>query len=153
MPCSSCHVVPLTRDAPGHLDGDNVAEVKLDRLNPLGTYATGTATCANLYCHGDGQRSTGAASWVATTDLTCTSCHKMDGTGMSGAHRDHITRNVQCSQCHSTVINASRTIIGPMLHVNGLHEVKLTSGTYDAARRRCSNTACHGTKDWAEAVP
>lgn len=150
MPCSSCHVVPLTKDAPGHLDGNNVAEVKFDRLNLLGTYATGTATCTNLYCHGTGQRNSGSVSWVATTDLTCTSCHKLDGTGMSGEHRKHIEKNVQCSQCHSTVINADRAIIAPMLHINGLHEVKLTNGgTYEASKQRCT-TACHGPKNWIE---
>ena len=151
MPCSSCHTVPLTRDAPGHLDGNNVAEVKFDRLNPAATYNTGATSCANLYCHGNGRSSNGSASWISTTDFGCTSCHKLDGTGMSGAHREHIQANVQCSQCHSTVIDANRAIIAPVLHVNGQHEVKLTSGTWDPLRRRCSNSiGCHGTRDWEE---
>jgi predicted CxxxxCH...CXXCH cytochrome family protein len=150
IPCSSCHVVPTTLEAPGHRDGDNVAEIKFNTLNPAGTYAAGTATCANLYCHGNGQRSNGSASWITPGELTCTSCHPMNGTGMSGEHSKHIGKNVQCSECHSTVINAARTFIAPMLHINGLHEVKLTTGTYDASRKRCQNTACHGTMDWIE---
>ena len=148
IPCSSCHVVPITLDAPGHRDGDNAAEIRFDTLDRTGTYAAGTATCASLYCHGNGQGSNGSASWVTPGALTCTSCHRLDGTNMSGAHRRHIQANVQCSQCHATVINAARTIIAPMLHVNGLHEVKLANGTYDAAQRRCTNTACHGTRPW-----
>ncbi len=149
IPCSSCHVVPLTLDAPGHRDGDNVAEVKFTPLNRDGKYAAGTATCTNLYCHGNGQSSTGSASWITPGALTCTSCHRMNGTGMSGEHSKHIGKDVQCSACHSTVINAARTFIAPMLHINGLHEVKLTEGTYDASQKRCQNTACHsGTREW-----
>jgi predicted CxxxxCH...CXXCH cytochrome family protein len=143
--------VPLTPDAPGHRDGDNVAEVKFTSLNRDGRYTAGTATCTNLYCHGNGQRSAGTASWITPGALTCTSCHQVNGTGMSGEHSKHIEKEVQCSACHSTVINAARTFIAPMLHINGLHEVKMTEGTFDTQRKRCQNTACHnGTRDWIE---
>jgi predicted CxxxxCH...CXXCH cytochrome family protein len=152
MPCTSCHIVPITLDAPTHRDGDNVAEVKFDRLNPTGTYATGTATCTNLYCHSNGRGNTGTASWVTPGALVCTSCHKLDGTNMSGQHRTHLQENLTCSQCHGTVVDANRNIINANLHVNGLHEVKLangTNGTFDPLRRRCQfNGGCHGTRDW-----
>jgi hypothetical protein len=34
------------------------------------------------------------------------------------------------------------------LHVNGVHEVTMARGTWNAAARSCSNTGCHGTKSW-----
>jgi hypothetical protein len=47
-------------------------------------------------------------------------------------------------------VDASRTIINAGLHVNGLHEIKMAAGTFDASRRRCQSTGCHGTKSWYE---
>ena len=139
--------MPLTLDAPGHRDGDNVAELKFDTLNPAGTYAAGT--CSNLYCHGNGRANTGTASWTTPGALACTSCHSINGTGMSGDHRRHIgEENMRCSQCHGTVVDANRNIINANLHVNGVHEVKMANGTFNAATRQCSNTGCHGTETW-----
>jgi predicted CxxxxCH...CXXCH cytochrome family protein len=147
--CSSCHSVPRTVDAPGHRDGDNVAEVKFDTLNPAGTYSPGTTTCSTQYCHGNGRGNNGTISWLATGPLACGSCHSITGAGMSGDHSRHINgENMRCSQCHATVVDANRTIIGPLLHVNGVHEVKMANGTYNPATRQCSNTGCHGTETW-----
>jgi predicted CxxxxCH...CXXCH cytochrome family protein len=147
--CSNCHAVPTTVDAPGHRDGDNVAEVKFDTLNPAGTYASGTTTCATQYCHGNGRGNNGTISWLATGPLACGACHSVNGTGMSGDHARHINEeNMRCSQCHATVVNQNMTIIGAALHVNGVHEVKMANGTYNPATRQCSNTACHGTETW-----
>jgi len=146
IPCSSCHTVPLTQAAPGHIDGDNAAEVRFGTLNPAGTYAP--TTCANLYCHGNGRGNTGTASWVTPGALACNSCHSITGTGMSGQHATHLGEGLQCSQCHATVVNAGRTIINASLHVNGAHEVRMANGTWDATRRRCQNTGCHGTENW-----
>ncbi len=148
IPCSSCHTVPQTLDAPGHRDGDNVAELKFDTLNPVGAFNRGTSACSNLYCHGNGRGNTGTASWITPGKLACTACHAVDGTGMSGDHRLHIRRNIQCSACHADVINAQRTILKPDLHVNGLHEVKMANGTFNPATRRCQNVGCHGSENW-----
>ncbi len=147
IPCSSCHRVPLTRDSMGHLDGDNVAEVRFNQLNRDAAYAAGTARCTNLYCHGNGRDSNGSASWITPGALGCGSCHSVNGNNMSGAHRRHLDRNVRCSDCHSTVVDDNRNIINAVQHVNGVHEVKLKNGQYDAQRRRCQG-ACHGTRDW-----
>jgi predicted CxxxxCH...CXXCH cytochrome family protein len=147
IPCTACHVVPLTQNAPGHIDGDNKAEVKFDTLNPAGAYATGT--CSTMYCHGNGRGNNGTINWLTIGPLTCTSCHATNGTGMSGRHSRHIQgENMKCSQCHQTVVNAAMTIINADLHVNGVHEVKMANGTWNAATRTCSNTGCHGTKSW-----
>lgn len=146
MPCSTCHVVPTTADAPGHRDGDNVAELRFDTLNPNGTYAAGT--CSNNYCHGTGRTSNGTIAWTATA-LSCTGCHQTNGTGMSGDHRRHIIEeNMKCSECHATVVDAAMSITTPALHVDGVHQVKMANGTYNPATRVCSNTGCHGNETW-----
>lgn len=147
MPCSSCHVVPTTVDAAGHRDGDNVAEVRFDTLNPTGTFAAGT--CSNNYCHGTGRGPTGTITWTAAGPLACTGCHQTNGTGMSGDHRRHINgENMRCNECHATVVNANMAITTPSLHVNGVHEVKMAAGTFNPATRVCSNTGCHGNETW-----
>lgn len=147
MPCTSCHVVPTTVGAPGHIDGDNTAELTFDTLNPAATYAAGT--CSNLYCHGNGRGNTGTATWTTPGALACGACHSINGTGMSGDHRKHIDdKNIRCSECHADVVNANRNIINANLHVNGVHEVKMAAGTYNAATRRCSNLACHEAETW-----
>ncbi|HWO22748.1 MAG TPA: CxxxxCH/CxxCH domain-containing protein [Kofleriaceae bacterium] len=147
MPCSSCHRVPTTAGAPGHIDGDNLAELVFDTLNPAATYANGT--CSNLYCHGSGRGNTGTASWVTPGALACGACHSLTGVGMSGDHRRHIgEENMRCSECHATVVDANRNIIDANRHVNGVHEVKMANGTFNATTRQCSNTGCHGTETW-----
>jgi predicted CxxxxCH...CXXCH cytochrome family protein len=147
IPCSGCHVVPTTVDAPGHRDGDNLAELRFDALNPAATYAAGT--CSTLYCHGNGRGNTGTMSWVATGPLACNACHATNGANMSGDHSKHINgENMRCSQCHGTVVNANMGIINADLHVNGVHEVKMAQGTYNPATRQCANTGCHGVETW-----
>lgn len=148
--CASCHVVPQTVDAPGHRDGDNIAEVKFDTLNPAATYTKATATCGSLYCHGNGRGNNGTIAFTAAGPLSCTGCHATNGTGMSGRHRTHLggEANLKCSACHATVVDANMKIIKGDLHVNGVHEVKMANGTWNATARSCSNTGCHGTKNW-----
>lgn len=147
IPCSSCHVVPTTLDAPGHRDGDNVAELTFDALNPAGTYAGGT--CSSMYCHGNGRGGNGTIAWLATGPLACGACHSVTGSGMSGEHSTHINgENMRCSECHQTVVDQNLGIINANLHVNGVHEVKMAAGTWNPATRQCSNTGCHGTETW-----
>lgn len=147
IPCSSCHIVPTTADAPGHRDGDNVAELRFDALNPAGAYAAGT--CSTMYCHGNGRGNTGSIAWLATGPLACGACHSVTGTNMSGDHNRHINEeNMRCSQCHQTVVDQNRVIINADLHVNGVHEVKMAQGTFNPATRQCSATGCHGVETW-----
>jgi predicted CxxxxCH...CXXCH cytochrome family protein len=147
--CSNCHVVPLTVDAPGHRDGDNIAEVVFDLLNPAGTYTRSNATCANQYCHGTGTGNNGTAVWNVPGTRACGSCHSMNGTNMSGDHRKHIVgEGMRCSQCHADVVTANQTILNANLHINGVHEVKMANGTFNPATRTCANTGCHGTERW-----
>lgn len=147
--CASCHVVPQTVAAPGHMDGDNIAEVRFDALNPQGVYTRANTTCSNLYCHGNGRGNTGTISFVRAGPLACNACHSTTGGGMSGRHATHIgDEGLRCNACHRDVVDQNLVILKPDLHVNGVHEVKMAAGTWDPATRRCSNTGCHGTKAW-----
>lgn len=146
--CSNCHVVPTALDSPGHRDGDNLAEVKFDTMNPAGVYTAANATCSAQYCHGNGQGNTGTIVWTTPMTLACGSCHSINGTGMSGDHRKHLNEGLNCASCHRDVVDAGRNIINPNLHVNGVHEVKMNAGTFNATTRQCTNVGCHGTERW-----
>ncbi len=147
--CSSCHLVPVTDSESRHRDGDNIAEVKFDGLNPTGVFTRATSTCSTSYCHGNGRGSNGTVVWNAPGAKTCTSCHATSGTGMSGRHRKHIgDERMKCSECHGTVVNSQQTIINANLHINGVHEIKMANGTFDATARTCANTGCHETERW-----
>lgn len=145
--CSDCHTVPQMVSSPGHMNG--VVDVIFTTLNPAGAFDKATSTCTTLYCHGNGRGNNGTKSWITPGALPCTGCHATNGTNMSGEHSRHINgEGMKCSGCHATVVNAAMTIIAPMLHVNGVHEVKMANGTYNATTKTCANTGCHGTKTW-----
>jgi predicted CxxxxCH...CXXCH cytochrome family protein len=150
--CSSCHVVPTEVSSPGHLDGDNRAEIPFDALNPAASYDLAAGRCDNLYCHGNGRASVGTMVWADDVTITCTSCHAMTGggaTGLQGDHKKHFDKGYDCVDCHQQVIGAGRVIVAPALHVDGLREVSiLTGGSYAPATRRCTNLACHGDETW-----
>ena len=152
--CERCHVTPTSALSPGHIDGDGRAEVRFDALNPTGTYAAATATCAASHCHGNGRTDAGTATWTTDPVITCASCHNDATTPstsftMSGQHRLHVkTRGIACQECHSTVVNATNAIIGLPLHIDGTIQVSLRQpGTWTASTKRC-DPACHGLESW-----
>jgi len=147
--CTDCHKVPLTLNDPGHRDGDDIAEITFSALNPAGAYNFDTATCSTMYCHSNGRGNNGTKSWLDAGMLACGACHSVTGTGMSGRHSRHINgENMECSECHATVVNAQQAIINANLHINGVHEVKMAQGAWNPNTRQCSNTGCHNTKSW-----
>jgi predicted CxxxxCH...CXXCH cytochrome family protein len=147
--CASCHTAPAAVDAPGHIDGDNQAELPFGALNRAATYTAATATCDNLYCHGNGRGDNGTMVWTEPGPLGCTSCHGTTGNTLSGRHGTHLGEGFQCVECHQDVVDRNRTIIGPARHVDGTRDVSIArGGTFDPAQRRCSNLACHGAEAW-----
>ncbi len=148
--CSDCHSVPTSVDTPGHMDGDNKAELIFAALNAEASYAGGT--CSNLYCHGTGRAPNGTMSWTAAGTLECTSCHGTNAGGpdLSGDHNKHFREGVQqCDECHDAVVARDLTVDAPNMHLNGLNEVQMkTGGVYDPSNRRCSGMACHGNETW-----
>jgi len=150
--CVTCHTPPSSALSPGHIDGDGGrAEVVFSSLNPAATYA-GTGTCSSLYCHGNGRSNNGSISWTTNPTLACSSCHPDNGRNMSGRHEKHVVeRRMACSDCHKTVVNSSKAIIAPALHVDGTKQVSMkVGGTWNPSNRSCSGlgSGCHGTKTW-----
>jgi predicted CxxxxCH...CXXCH cytochrome family protein len=161
LSCAQCHIVPVSEGSPGHIDGDNVAEVQFDELNPDAVYNRTSATCATLYCHGDGSFQLGTVVWTADLTLDCDSCHD-DGSRPAGGddddddredlsrqHAKHTAENIECFECHGSVVDQTPTFVDPNLHVNGVFDVSIPSGgAFDAVQRRCSNLVCHEDSDW-----
>ncbi len=151
--CGECHTDPSSALSPGHVDGDGGrAEVVFSSLNPAANY-DGGGTCSSLYCHGDGRGNNGSEGWTGNPTLACDSCHPDDGNGMSGKHKKHVVdKNIDCYECHLTVVNASMDIIAPSLHVNGINEMVMEEGgAWDPSTQRCSGLPggpCHGTEKW-----
>lgn len=151
--CSDCHRVPTSEASPGHIDGDDRAEVIFDPLNAEAEYDSELTTCKNLYCHGDGGFTLGSRVWTDDLDLDCASCHD-DGTRagrgqgrdvLSGEHDRHIrNQGIGCHECHGTVVDQGLGFVGPALHIDGVREVDMPQGgVWDAAQRKCDNVGCH----------
>lgn len=153
--CSNCHQVPTAVADPLHMDGDNIAEVPFDGLNPNGAVDLATGNCSNLYCHGNGRGSNGSATWTAVLPMDCNSCHQSPNPGqaaggMSGEHDKHIRdEDLACVECHAEVVNGNKDIIGAALHVDGLRSVLMpTGGDWNPANKSCTNLACHENERW-----
>ena len=130
--CSDCHVVPQTVGAPGHIDGDNVAEVQFSALAGAAPAYTGTTCTAQ--CHGStalgGTHPEPTWTQVDGSQVTCGSCH---GTPPPAPH----PQDPNCASCHPSMEEGSLTFRDPSLHINGVVDVA------DAAQTSC--TACHGS--------
>lgn len=153
--CSNCHHVPTGFSDPQHVDGDNIAEVPFDGLNPVAKVDHATGRCSSLYCHGNGRDNNGSIDWTEVGAMGCESCHSSPQPGwpagsMSGEHDEHIQDvGMQCSDCHEDVVSANRTIISAPLHINGQKNVSISSGgQWNPANQRCSNLACHESESW-----
>ncbi len=87
IPCTECHVVPATVDAPGHIDSPLPAEVN----STLGWDRT-AQTCATAWCH-----MTARPRWTESGGAVCGSCH-----GVPPATPSHTPDMpfTSCVNCH-----------------------------------------------------
>ncbi|PKN58892.1 MAG: hypothetical protein CVU56_03460 [Deltaproteobacteria bacterium HGW-Deltaproteobacteria-14] len=128
--CASCHAVPATVDAPGHIDGAAPAELTwggVARQDGAAPQWNG-ATCSNVYCHGGTLEEGGATvTWtsVGTGQAACGTCH---GDPPAAPH----PQLASCALCHPTIA-ANGTFPDPSRHIDGLVDVITTT---------C--TSCHG---------
>ncbi len=155
--CDQCHVTPTSALSAGHIDGDGRAEVTFGPLNPTATYNGATATCASLYCHGNGSSTVGTMVWTDDPILDCGSCHadffsptRTDLRAMSGQHDRHVRRRgYSCDTCHSANVDASGNILMLDRHVDGLVDVQVPSyDPLDCGGRGGCNPSCHGDECW-----
>jgi predicted CxxxxCH...CXXCH cytochrome family protein len=63
--CETCHAVPASVDAPGHIDTALPAEV-----SPVLGWDRASGTCATAWCHGPAR-----PVWTETGGAACGSCH------------------------------------------------------------------------------
>ena len=151
--CSDCHVVPQSEADPGHIDGDDRAELIFGDLNSDAQYDSATATCQNLYCHGDGAFLLGEVVWTDDLVLGCDSCHddgNRAGRGeLSGEHDRHVrNQSLGCNECHGAVVDQGLGFVDPERHIDGVRQVDIPSGgVWDAAQRTCDNVGCHADED------
>jgi predicted CxxxxCH...CXXCH cytochrome family protein len=125
--CDTCHVVPETIDAEGHIDDDLTAEVAFSGLALAGgampTWDAETLTCSNTHCHAEA-----TPVWTDVLPTNCSSCH---GYPPALAH----PARTDCVTCHADVVDAAGDIVAPQLHVDGQVQ---SVGT------NCSS--CHGSQ-------
>ena len=128
--CASCHVVPDSVWAAGHIDDDTpyYAEVTFDSLaTAKGTLSPvwdrSASTCSQVYCHGAFDLNgvtVNDSTWTWTTPVSddlCGTCHGLPPAG-------HIASSA-CGLCHSGVVSSQdhRTIIDTQKHINGVKNV------------------------------
>jgi predicted CxxxxCH...CXXCH cytochrome family protein len=117
--CATCHVVPRTMSATGHVDGDGRAEITFGaaakRNGYVPTYDEATRTCTNTYCHGGSVKtivSNDSPPWDGAA-LGCTGCHAYPPASHAGWGTD-------CSSCHAgTVAPDDVTILVGGGHLDG----------------------------------
>lgn len=154
IPCSECHVVPASVLDAGHLGADSIAEMSWGTLaGGSASWNRATGECSNTYCHGtfSGGYSANRPVWTANNQAACGSCHDA-GTApqfLGGLHRKHLEEEIDCFQCHSLTVNASRNIIGLAVHIDGESTVSFASGSGTFSNNRCSNIVCHESKPWS----
>lgn len=138
IPCDTCHVVPATVNAPGHLDdGETGADLKFGGMavtnNLMVEYVRETSTCKNVYCHGAtlSGGSNIAPDWDdddSDEELNCGSCHGFPPP-------DPHPSVQQCSNCHADTVTAEMEL-NLDFHINGKIDLAYVEG--------CSK--CHGSE-------
>lgn len=148
--CVQCHNKPTDALTTGHLfDDGSAGRAELDFSAGISSQGapTGSNTCGNLWCHGDGAGHNGTVS-IGDGPLDCTSCHST-GFGLNGEHGEHLGEGVDCAECHPDVSD-SMAIIDDDHHVDGEVQVELPSGiTFDgnSCDGTCHNES-HNNRSW-----
>ena len=107
--CATCHLVPGTIDAPGHIDTPPPAEV----VATVGWDRT-TQTCT-ASCHGPAR-----PVWTTSGAASCGTCH---GIPPVDANHTPAMTLTSCASCHPSTVDAFGNIIvtnGTSTHVNGV---------------------------------
>lgn len=134
--CETCHLVPTSIGAAGHLDDDLPAEVTFSGRANAGearsTYDARNGTCTT-YCHGatlaGGANREPRWTLLDGSQTGCNGCHGFPPPAPHPQAR-------ACSACHSQVVDSENRIADRTLHANGSVEV-----LRDASCHRCHGSA------------
>ncbi|NOY26747.1 MAG: hypothetical protein GXP62_12815 [Oligoflexia bacterium] len=152
--CSDCHQVPTDVLSDGHLWDGTAGQAEVDMsagLSSSGTWTSGSMSCANLYCHGDGQGDNGSVT--ASESMSCGSCHGSSSnlsswSTMSGEHSRHLSGGLSCSDCHGDVVSDSSTVADASLHVDGSVEWAPGESTLVVGSDGSCTGFCHWQGHW-----
>jgi predicted CxxxxCH...CXXCH cytochrome family protein len=134
--CATCHKVPASFNAAGHVDTPSPTEVTFSGLagadGAAPAWDRGTAKCANTYCHGATLNAGGAVTapvWTVTdaSQIACASCHGFPPPSPHPAQTN-------CSACHADTVDSNNAIGHPDKHINGTVDVQMITA--------CNG--CHG---------
>ncbi|UCH61810.1 MAG: CxxxxCH/CxxCH domain-containing protein [Fidelibacterota bacterium] len=135
--CASCHLIPDSVWAEGHIDETPYAEVPFGIPTTADSTFTlswdrNSATCSNSYCHGNFrfEKATSSNIWIyadslivgnnqtvtwtdtLTAENRCATCHSYPPTG-------HLQLSA-CGDCHTSVAGEDHlSIIDTQKHING----------------------------------
>jgi predicted CxxxxCH...CXXCH cytochrome family protein len=114
IPCATCHAVPASINAPGHIDSTSPAEV----ATALG-WDRATETCSSASCHGAAR-----PRWTSSGQVSCGTCH-----GLPPADGSHTAGMpvTSCATCHPGTVDGFGNIIvtgqgqsATSAHINGV---------------------------------
>ena len=123
--------------------------------------ANRNGTCANMYCHSDGNG--GAPStvptWGGSLAADCSGCHGgAVGSAVviaTGKHTAHINNaallgtNFGCVECHAKTATTNTAIGTPARHVNNFKDYSGVraggSARYSTTTKTCTNIYCHSS--------
>ena len=132
--CASCHIVPDSVWAEGHIDTSAYAEVNFGPLGDVAAVGTATSwdrdtgTCSNIYCHGAWayERADSTGKFVTGNNITMTWTKPVEGILCGTCHNlppmGHIDISaISCSTCHPATVapGDNSTIIGLDRHISG----------------------------------
>jgi len=150
--CEICHNVPLFVLGEFHFEDningtmqpvDTMAEIVWHGISDGGgaLWERYSRTCTDTYCHGNfnGGNKTNKPVWTASNQAGCGSCHDVgiNPSRLHWKHQYHVkVAELNCEECHASVVNALLSITDLELHVNG------TADTLIKDRDVCNS--CHG---------
>ncbi len=150
-PCESCHKVPNSVYAEGHLNPPAGSLLTFSgRATSHGatdaSFSSSNSSCSNTYCHGNFSYSKASAPsedqfafidtamvgisntvyWTKDLDasqIKCGSCHALPPKGHLG-YQDPRYDLTTCVSCHYGVVDAQGNIINKAKHINGVANVR-----------------------------
>ncbi len=119
--CTTCHVLPATVDAPGHMYG--VSTIVLDKVSTWqgkAAFDQPSQSCSGVACHGAGGGSVPTPKWTMTT-LACDACHGIPPALITGHVPTDPAKGTQaCAACHKKTVKPDGSLdLEGGYHVNG----------------------------------